>query len=86
MLLTLAFCLLAGISQVGPDGDGFPDRGKYESGYLSLTILPDAWPARVRTIAYEFNQKKQAEKKAVDLSKGGKSPHFVQKVKEVIEE
>ena len=34
----------------------------------------------------EFNQKKQAEKKAAELSANGKSPHFVQKVKEVIEE
>ncbi len=39
-----------------------------------------------RVALYEFNQRKQAEKKAVDLSKGGKSPHFVQRVKEVIEE
>ncbi len=39
-----------------------------------------------RVALYEFNQKKQAEKKAQDLSKDGKTPHFVQKVKEVIEE
>ena len=39
-----------------------------------------------RVALYEYHQKKQAEKKAVDLSKGGKAPHFVQKVKEVIEE
>ena len=39
-----------------------------------------------RIALYEFNQKKQAEKKAEDLSKSGKSPHFVQKVKEAIEE
>ena len=39
-----------------------------------------------RVALYEFNQRKQAEKKAVDLSKGGKSPHFVQRVKEVIED
>lgn len=39
-----------------------------------------------RVALYEHNQKKQAEQKAEDLSKGGKSPHFVQKVKEVIEE
>ena len=39
-----------------------------------------------RVALYEFNQRKQAEKKAVDLSKGGKSPHFVQRVKEAIEE
>ena len=39
-----------------------------------------------RVALYEFNQRKQAEKKAHDLSKSGKSPHFVQRVKEAIEE
>ena len=39
-----------------------------------------------RVALYEFSQKKQAEKKAEDLNKSGKSPHFVQKVKEVIDE
>ncbi|HUG66337.1 MAG TPA: hypothetical protein VMM76_01220 [Pirellulaceae bacterium] len=39
-----------------------------------------------RVALYEFNQKKQAEKKAVELSKDGKTPHFVQKVKEAIVE
>ncbi len=37
-----------------------------------------------RVALYDFSQQKEAEKKASDLSK--KSPHFVQKVKEVIEE
>ena len=40
-----------------------------------------------RVALYEYNQKKQAEKKAADLSASGKSPHFVQKVKqEIVEE
>jgi hypothetical protein len=39
-----------------------------------------------RIALYEFNQRKQAEKKAVDLSKGGKAPHFVQRVKQAVEE
>jgi len=39
-----------------------------------------------RVALYDFSQQKDAEKKAEDLSKNGKSPHFVQKVKEVIEE
>ena len=39
-----------------------------------------------RVALYEFNQKKQAEKKASDLSASGKSPHFVQKVKDEISE
>lgn len=39
-----------------------------------------------RVALYEFSQKKQADKKAAELSASGKSPHFVQKVKEAIEE
>lgn len=39
-----------------------------------------------RVALYEFNQKKDAEKKAKELNASGKSPHFVQKVKEVVEE
>jgi hypothetical protein len=39
-----------------------------------------------RVALYEFNQQKQAEKKAEALSANGKAPHFVRKVKEVIEE
>lgn len=38
-----------------------------------------------RVALYEYSQKKQAEKKAEDLSKDGKSPHFVMKVKEVLD-
>lgn len=43
-------------------------------------------PSLKRVALYEFNQKKQAEAKAKALSKDGKSQHFVQKVKETIEE
>ena len=39
-----------------------------------------------RVALYEFSQKEEADKKAATLSASGKSPHFVQKVKEVIEE
>lgn len=38
-----------------------------------------------RVATFEFDQKKAAEKKAKELSQGGKSPHFVQKIKEAIE-
>ena len=37
-----------------------------------------------RVAVFEFDQKTEAEKRATELSKGGKSPHFVQKVKEEI--
>ena len=39
-----------------------------------------------RVALYDYNQKKEAEKKAEELSASGKSPHFVQPVKEAIEE
>ena len=38
-----------------------------------------------RIALYEYSPKKVAEKKAQDLSKDGKSPHFVMKVKEVLD-
>ena len=38
-----------------------------------------------RVALFEFNEQKQAEKKAQELTKSGKSPHFVQPVKEAIE-
>lgn len=37
-----------------------------------------------RVAVFEFDQQKEAQKRATELSKGGKSPHFVQKVKEEI--
>jgi hypothetical protein len=39
-----------------------------------------------RVALYEFNQMKQAEKKAEQLSASGKALHFVRKVKEIIED
>ena len=39
-----------------------------------------------RVALYEFSEKKEADKKAKELTASGKSPHFVQPVKEVIEE
>ncbi len=37
-----------------------------------------------RVAVYEFDQQAEASKRAEELSKGGKSPHFIQKVKEEI--
>ncbi|MBM4090159.1 MAG: hypothetical protein FJ276_12170 [Planctomycetes bacterium] len=39
-----------------------------------------------RVATFEYYQKKEAAAKAESLSQSGKSPHFVQKVKENIEE
>ena len=35
---------------------------------------------------FEYNERKYADKKAGELTASGKSPHFVQLIKEVIEE
>lgn len=37
-----------------------------------------------RVAVFEFDQRGEADKRAEEMSKGGKSPHFVQKVKEEI--
>lgn len=37
-----------------------------------------------RVAVFDFDKKSEADKRAKELSKGGKSPHFVQKVKEPI--
>jgi hypothetical protein len=39
-----------------------------------------------RTALFEYSQRTEADKKAADLTESQKSPHFVQLVKEVIEE
>jgi hypothetical protein len=39
-----------------------------------------------RVALYEFSEKKEADKKAKDLTASGKSPHFVQPVKEAVQE
>ena len=39
-----------------------------------------------RVALFEYSQRKAADKKATELSASQKSPHFVQPVKEVIEE
>ena len=39
-----------------------------------------------RVALYDFSQRKEAEKKAKELTEKGKSPHFVQPVKEVIDQ
>jgi hypothetical protein len=38
-----------------------------------------------RVAVFEYDQKDEAAARAEELSKGGKSPHFIQKVKEEIQ-
>lgn len=62
-------------------------RKKKEPSEVRVKLFYGVFNQSLKRVAlYEFNQKKQAQKKAVELSKDGKTPHFVQKVKEVIEE
>ena len=62
-------------------------RKKKEPSEARVKLFWGVFNQSLKRIAlFEFNQKKQAEKKATELSKDGKSPHFVQKVKEVIDE
>ena len=39
-----------------------------------------------RVALFEFSERKEADKKAKELTASGKSPHFVQPVKEVVQE
>ncbi|TWT99241.1 hypothetical protein Pla108_01760 [Botrimarina colliarenosi] len=39
-----------------------------------------------RVALYDYSQKKEAEKKAEELTAKGKSPHFVQPVKEILKD
>ncbi len=62
-------------------------RKKKEAAEVRVKLFYGVFNQSLKRVAlFEFNQKKQAEKKAQDLSKDGKTPHFVQKVKEAIEE
>ena len=62
-------------------------RAKKQVKEVRMKIFWGVFNQSLKRVAlYEFSQKKQAQKKAEDLSSSGKSPHFVQRVKEVIEE
>ena len=59
---------------------------KKKSAEVRLRLFWGVFNQSLKRVAlYEFNQRKQAEKKAEDLTKSGKSPHFVQRVKEEID-
>ncbi len=62
-------------------------KKKVDPADLRVKLFWGVFNQSLKRIAlYEFSQKKQAEKKAADLSASGKSPHFVQRVKEIIED
>ncbi|MEZ6096526.1 MAG: hypothetical protein R3C03_20240 [Pirellulaceae bacterium] len=74
-------------------GDGAPKKKAKRKTRAKKEVVPDRYKlywgvfnhAMKRVALFEFNQKKAAEKRAEELTEGGKPPHFVQKVKEVIE-
>ena len=54
---------------------------------VRMKVLWGVFNQSMKPVAmFEHNQKKAAEKKAAALSQSGKTPHFVQKVKQVIDE
>jgi len=63
-----------------------PRTRKKKASEIRLRLFWGVFNQSLKRVAlYEFNQRKQAEKKAEDLTKSGKSPHFVQRVKEEID-
>ena len=60
---------------------------KKEAAIVRVKLFWGVFNQSLKRVAlYEYSQRKQADKKAQELGQGGKSPHFVQKVKEVIQE
>jgi hypothetical protein len=78
--------------EVAADGTGEKKKVKRKAR-AKKEFIPDRFRlywgvfnhALKRVAMFEFNQRKAAEKRAEELSEGGKPPHFVQKVKEVIQ-
>jgi hypothetical protein len=62
-------------------------RAKKKTGVVRLKAFWGVFNQSLKRVAmYEYSDRKQADKKAAELSSGGKSPHFVKPVKEAIQE
>ena len=72
------------------DGEAKPkrkSRSKKEPAEIRMKVYWGVYNQSMKIIAkYDFQHKKSAEQKAAELTANGKSPHFVQKVKEIINE
>lgn len=72
------------------DGTKKPVKRKSRAKVAKEVRLKAFWgvfnQSMKRVALFEYSQRKQALKKAEELSASAKSPHFVQPVKEVIEE
>jgi hypothetical protein len=73
----------------GP-GEKKPTKRKSRSKSAKEVRLKAFWgvfnQSMKRVALFEYSQRKQADKKASELSNSAKTPHFVQPVKEIIEE
>jgi hypothetical protein len=67
-----------------------PAKRKSRSKTAKVVRLKAFWAVYNQSMKpitkFEYNEKKYADKKAAELSASGKSPHFVQLLKEAIEE
>lgn len=63
-----------------------PSRAKKAAKEVRLKAFWGVFNQSLKRVAlYEYSQRKQADKKAAELSTSQKTPHFVQLVKEAIE-
>jgi hypothetical protein len=86
----------AGVSETkgkkakGEPGEKKPAKRKSRAKSSKEVRLKAFWgvfnQSMKRVALYEHSQRKQADKKAAEMSTSAKTPHFVQPVKEVIEE
>jgi len=61
-------------------------RAKKVAADVRMKLYWGVFTQSLKQVAlYEFNQKKQADKRASELNDAGKAGHFVQKVKKEIE-
>ena len=77
----------------GEDGEEKPvkkkkaRRKKKTAADIRMKVFWGVFNHSMKRVAlYEFNQRKAAEKRAKELTDSGKPPHFVQKVKEEVQE
>jgi hypothetical protein len=73
-----------------PKKEKAPAKRKSRSKSAKEVRLKAFWAVYTQSMKpvakFDYNERKQADKKAAELSANGKSPHFVQILKEVIEE
>lgn len=68
-----------------PAKDTAPKKKRSKAGGVRLKAYWGVFNQMMKRIAlFEYAERKQADKKAGELGAGGKTPHFVQLVKEVI--